>query len=71
MNTLNVKFSQSQSAALQRIAGDLDETQAGVLRMALALMNLAVQERKAGNTIAIARGDRVVKEIVGLWDQTA
>jgi hypothetical protein len=41
-------------------------TKAGVLKTALALLQLAIRERKEGNSLGVVKGERVVKEIVGL-----
>jgi biotin operon repressor len=65
---LNVAFSDRQNEALESLAHELGMTKAGVLKTALALLETALRERKAGNQIAITRDGVVVKEIVGLWE---
>lgn len=68
---LNVEFNPSQSETLQRVAGELGESQAGVLRAALALVALVVREQQAGNTLGVVRSGRLVKEIAPLWSLPA
>lgn len=63
---LNVQFSERQRKALDELADELDTTKAGVLKAALSLLEVALRERKAGNRIGIVKGDRVLKEIVGI-----
>lgn len=71
MCRLTVLLSDPQSEELQRLAGELDDSQTGVIRQALVLLRHVLNERKAGNTLAIARGDKVLREIVPLWNQPA
>ena len=65
---LNVQFTDRQTEALARMANELGTTRAGVLKTALALLEVAIREERAGNAIAVIRGETVVKEIVGLWE---
>jgi hypothetical protein len=65
---LNVQFSPRQSAALAEMADELGTTKAGVLKTALALLEVAIRERKDGNSLAVIHGQTVVKEIVGIWE---
>lgn len=63
---MNVRFSKRQEAALKAMAEALETTQAGVLRIALALLEVSVKEYKAGNQISVTRDGKVVKQIIGL-----
>jgi len=63
---LNIQFNERQNQALQDLANELGTTKGHVLRTALALLEVALREKKAGNDIGVVKGDRVVKEIVGL-----
>lgn len=63
---MNVRFSRRQEAALKAMAEALETTQAGVLRIALALLEVSVKEYKAGNQISVTRDGKVVKQIIGL-----
>lgn len=65
---LNVQFNARQTALLDAMAAELGTTKAGVLKTALALLEVAVRERREGNTIGVIRGEVVVKEIVGIWE---
>jgi len=65
-NKLNVQFNDRQMKTLYDIAGELGTTKAGVLKTALALLEVAIRERKEGNALGVVKGDRVVKEIVGI-----
>ncbi len=63
---LNVQFNERQTKALEEMAAELGTTKAGVLKAALALLELALRERREGNALGVVRGDRVVKEIIGI-----
>ena len=63
---LNVEFTDHQRKLLDDMAEDLGTTKAGVLRTALALLQVAVREKKEGNQVGIIRDNKVLKEIVGL-----
>jgi len=65
-NRLNVQFSEKQQSALEKLAREMDTTKAGVLRTALALLEVALRERKNGNRVGIVRDHKEVKEIVGI-----
>jgi hypothetical protein len=63
---LNVQFNDRQSKSLENMAEEMGTTRAGVLKTALALLEVAIRERKEGNAIGVVKGDKVVKEIVGI-----
>ena len=63
---LHVQFNERQSKTLEDMAAELGTTRAGVLKSALALLELALRERREGNALGVVRGDRVVKEIIGI-----
>lgn len=65
---MNVQFTERQKRSLEDMADDLGSSQADVLRTALALLKVAIRERKAHNQIAIVNDDKIVKEIVGILD---
>jgi len=64
---LNVKFNDRQTTAIEAMADELGTTRAGVLKTALALLDVAIRERRDGHELAVIRGDAVVKGIVGIW----
>ena len=64
---LNVEFSEKQKGALERLASEMYTTKAGVLRRALALLEIALREQKNGNRVGIVRNHKEVKEIVGIF----
>lgn len=63
---LHIQFNERQSKVLEEMAAELGTTKAGVLKSALALLELALRERREGNALGVVRGDRVVKEIIGI-----
>lgn len=65
-NKLNVQFNDRQTKTLEHMAAELGTTKAGVLKTALALLEVALREKKQGHTLGIIRGEEVVKEIIGI-----
>jgi len=65
-NKLNVQFNDRQNKSLEHMADELCTTKAGVLKTALALLEVALREKKGGNSLGIINGEKVVKEIIGI-----
>ena len=65
-NKLNVQFNDRQSKSLEEMADEMGTTKAGVLKTALCFFEVAIRERKEGNSLGIVKGDKVVKEIIGI-----
>lgn len=65
-NKLNVQFNDRQTKTLEHMAAELGTTKAGVLKTALALLEVALREKKQGNSLGVIQGEKVVKEIVGI-----
>ncbi len=65
-NKLNVQFNDRQAKTLEEMAGEMGTTKAGVLKTALALLEVAIRERREGNSLGVVKGDKVVKEIIGI-----
>jgi hypothetical protein len=63
---LNVQFNDRQAKRLEDMAEEMGTTRAGVLKTALALLDVAIRERKEGNALGVVKGDKVVKEIIGI-----
>lgn len=63
---LNVQFNDKQKKSLEQMAAELGTTQAGVLKTALSLLEVAIREKHEGNRIGVVKGEKVVKEIVGI-----
>lgn len=63
---LNVQFNERQKKALDEMALELETTKAGVLKMALSLLEVAIRERKDGNRIGVIKDGQIVKEIIGV-----
>ena len=63
---LNVQFNEQQQKTLDKMADELSTTKTGVLRIALSLLEVAICERREGNSIGIIKGEKVLKEIVGI-----
>lgn len=64
---MNVMFNDRQTALLGRMADEMGTTRAGVLKTALAILDIVIRERRDGNEPAIIRGDAIVRRIEGLW----
>jgi hypothetical protein len=65
-NKLNVQFNERQQKALEDMAEELGTTKAGVLKTALALLEVAIRERREGNALGVVKGDKVLEEIIGI-----
>jgi hypothetical protein len=65
-NKLNVQFNDRQTRSLEEMAAEMGTTKAGVLKTALALLEVTIRERKAGNSLGFIKGDKVVKEVIGI-----
>ena len=65
-NKLNVQFNDRQNKTLGDMAEEMGTTKAGVLKTALVLLEVALRERKEGNGLGVIRGERVIKEIIGI-----
>ena len=65
-NKLNMQFNDRQAKTLENMAEVLGTTKAGVLKTALALLEVAIREKKEGNSLGIIKGEKVIKEIVGI-----
>lgn len=55
-NKLNVQFNDRQAKTLEDMADELGTTKAGVLKTALALLEVAIRERKDGNSAGRRQG---------------
>lgn len=62
-----VQFGDDQGAALERLAQELGQTQSGIIRSGLALLQIAVREARKGNGIGIVSAGRVITEMSGVW----
>lgn len=67
MAAMNIQFTDEANAALERLAAELGTSKAGVLRFGLSLLSIARTEAERGNALGVINGDRVVKEIAGVW----
>ena len=65
---MNIQFNQKQKRSLEKMAKELGTSQAGVLKTALSLLNVAIRERENDNHIGVIKDGKVVKEIVGILD---
>jgi len=63
---LNVQFNDRQTKTLETMAEEMGTSKAGVLKTALALLEVAIREKKEGNALGVVKGDKVVKEIIGI-----
>ena len=64
-NKLNVQFNDRQSKSLEEMADEMGTTKAGVLKTALALLEVAIRERKEGNSLDSSKGTRWSKKSSG------
>jgi hypothetical protein len=58
-NKLNVQFNDRQNKTLEEMSQEMGTTKAGVLKTALALLEVAIRERKDGNALGVVKGDKV------------
>ena len=65
-NELKVQFNARQAQAIEDMADEMGTTKAGVLKTALALLEVAIREGREGNSLGVVKGDKVVKEIIGI-----
>lgn len=63
---LNAQFSDRQDRELERMADEMGTTKAGVLKTALVLLEVALREHRQGHSLGVIRGDKVLKEIIGI-----
>lgn len=68
MHRMTVELGPDQAQAIEVIANASGHTKADVIRFSLALMQLFVREGRRGNGVGVIKGERVVKEIAGIWD---
>ena len=61
---LNLDLSPEAYALLQKLSDESGKNMADVLRTGLALYGIASEEKEKGRSIAVAKDDKVVKEIV-------
>jgi len=67
MNTrMNVQFSNKQWKAIEELAEGLDSTKADVFKTALALLSVALREKRAGYEIGVIKDNKIVKKIIGI-----
>lgn len=71
MTRMNIQFNDRQRQSIREMAAYLGRSQAGVLQVALALLKIVVREQKLGNTIAVVKDGQVLREIVGIFDETS
>lgn len=65
---LSLELSPAFAVALEHIALASGTTKSDVLRRAIALMQVAVEAKNTGQTLALVDADgRVVTRVVGLW----
>jgi hypothetical protein len=69
MARMNVEFTPETAQRLEGLAERLGTTKVGALRFGLALLGVAVREAEQGNDIGVIRGDRVLREISGVWSE--
>lgn len=60
-------FTPDQVAAIERLADSLNINKTNVLMNGLALFRTVVAEARDGRAIGVIEGDRVVKQLVGVW----
>jgi hypothetical protein len=65
-NHLNVRVNARHTRAIEDMVKAVRTTKAGVLKTALFLLQLAIHEIQEGNALGIVKGEKVLKEIVGL-----
>jgi len=66
---VTAKFSLEQKKVLDELAKEQGAPLSHVLRSALALLKLAIEERKKGNSLAFVKDQRILKVVIGLWGE--
>lgn len=61
---LNLDLSPEAYDLLQKLADEAGKNMADVLRTGLAIYGMAQEEKQKGRSLAIAKDDKVVKEIL-------
>ncbi|MGJ3247712.1 MAG: hypothetical protein ACFE0J_15930 [Elainellaceae cyanobacterium] len=61
---LNLDLSPESYDLLQKLADEAGKNMADVLRTGLAIYGIAQEEKQKGRSLAIAKDDKVVKEIL-------
>ena len=64
LKRLNINLPESSYNQLQSLAQDSHRSMTDVVRTALGLVKVALEEEKKNRTLAVTAGDRIVKEIV-------
>lgn len=63
---LSLDVSSELNEALEKVASETHSTKSDVLRKSIALLEMAVREKRQGNHLGIFDGkQKIVKEIVG------
>jgi len=65
MNKCTMQFSFEQGNTLDKYAKEMETTRENVLRKALSLLTVALEEKKKGNRVSVTKDGEIVKEIVG------
>ena len=66
---ININLNDKQQDTITELAKELGTTKSDVLRTALALLKVAVKENKSGNSLSVTKDGKVVKELVGIFNQ--
>ncbi|HHP7245829.1 MAG TPA: hypothetical protein ACFE0H_14210 [Elainellaceae cyanobacterium] len=61
---LNLDLSPESYDLLQKLADEAGKNMADVLRTGLAIYGIAQEEKQKGRSLAIAKDDKIVKEIL-------
>ena len=64
LKRLNVNLPANTYDQLQTLAQDSHRSMTDVVRTALGLVKIAMEEEKKNRSLAVTAGDRIVKEIV-------
>ena len=64
----NFQFSKKQEKALDKLSDELNTTRAEVLKIAFALLETVVEEKKNGNDVGIVKDHKEVKKIIGIFN---
>ena len=63
---LNVQLNDRQAKTLEEMAEEMGTKRAGVLKTALALLEVETASVKEGNALGVVKGDKEMKEIISI-----
>ena len=63
---MNIYFNKQQKISLEEMSSKIGVNRANIIKKAMSLLKIALNELKQGNQIAIVKDGKIIKEIEGL-----